>query len=184
MRVYEPISSTHKLNKGETRTELDLHCDLYSKLKSDGFSVLSGRTYLKKYVFDIVVFDKKGKAKTIIEVKREDNGHRVALDQTEQGFKYRHFGVPLVLFWDMKFYEDLKKFLETGDADLSLSGEDLRIETSKKEFPLRRLQDLRRRLDTAAMAAFDAGVYFPEVKNMETELEKFRDQVDEKYRSL
>ena len=186
MKIYQPLTATYKLDFWKTKSELDLHCPLYARLQNDGFTVLSGRTYKGRVAFDIVVF-KGRKAIAIIEVKREDLGHRVALDQTEQGFIYRQFGVPVILFWDMKKYDDLAEFLKSNRISKSEIGDDLRIQISKKEIMLTRLRDLRRRLDVASMAAFDAKSALPshkELEQMEIVLEDFRDKVEELYKTI
>lgn len=190
MRVYEPLSNSKNVHKPNSKSEFELQAGLYNRLKKDGFSV-SGNIDIFKgdhgVVFDLVVFKKDRQAIAIIEMKKEDIGFRVALDQTLQGVKYRHFGIPVVLFWDMIHYDELKKFLQEGEKQIESSGDDLRISESKKILRLTRLRDLRRRLDVAAMAAFDAKSVFPEFgkfKDIEAELERLRDYIDEVYRSL
>lgn len=187
MRVYPPLSSTNELNVHDTKSELDVQIPLCAQLTADGFTVMAGLTRaskgLKRVSFDVVVFKDK-KAIAIIEVKREDEGHRIALDQTEQGFKYRHFGVPVILFWDLTQYDKLREFLNGSIKVRTQAGDDLRVDTSKKLAALGHLRALRRRLDVASMVAFDAKGVFPEVAHIEATLEKFRDQIDEAYKTL
>lgn len=184
MRVYEPLSASERVHKPAFETEADLQCDLAAKLRGDGFNISVGLNYRalardgRGLVFDIVVFRSKA-AIAIIEIKRTSDGHRVALDQTIQGFKYRHFGVPVVLFWDLNEYDQLKNFLQGAEQNGSESGEGLRIENTSKKNRLIALWNLRRRLDTASMAAFDA-----KMPDMEKQLETWRDEVDAMHKNL
>ena len=188
MKIYQPLTASYQLNELSVKSESDIHCVLYARLKQDGFRVSSGRSYKDWVAFDIVLFSEEGnhEALAIIEVKRENEGHRIALDQTEQGFKYRQFGVPVILFWDLSKYDELVKFLKSEMTEDSNSGDDLRIETNSKSDLLRRLRDLHRRLDTAQMAAFDAKSVLnnPELLQMEITLEKFRDKIQGLYETI
>jgi hypothetical protein len=189
MRVYSPLTYLRRLNKRSDRTELDLQCDLYARLKSDKFDIRVAVPYAGEHCFDLVVFECDGTAKAIIEVKRECDGFRVALDQTEQGFNYRQFGVPVILFWDMVDYEELKTTLLSPHKKLKYAedGTDLRIEQDKKRLVVNRLRSLAKSLDISLTTTFDAQFSLPDViefRELYQVLEKYKAFVDKMHRDV
>lgn len=147
MRVYEALTTLQQIQNPVRKSEFEIQASLYSKLKEDGFKV-RGCVSLKRHKaqFDLVVF-KGRKASAIIEVKAPDEGPTEDLDKTQQGMKYRVYGVPVVLFWSMEYYSDLKKFLQ----DNTVTQQPLIKETEKQEH----LKRLRTSLSIASMSAYD-----------------------------
>lgn len=173
MKIYSALNSIEKLYFHNVETEADIQCQLFSRLKKDGFSVKVGVNIRKGMAgagcqFDLVIHQGK-RAIAIIEVKSSLEGPQVDLDSTHQGLKYRSFGIPVVLFWSMENYPDLKNFLRC-----LLTSE---IPKDKIEVkPLSRNTEsyarLRQSLDIASMRAFDLGMH-----ELEKDLEQKRDSI-------
>jgi hypothetical protein len=174
MKVYEPLNSLDKIDYPGWDTEADLQANLYAKLLADGFVVKAGLPYRANLgtggcTLDLVIF-KGRKAVAVLELKNIIIGPTTDLASSHQGLKYRQFGIPVVLFWDMDNYPELKKFL----ADEKFQQQENRFKNPKDPFVLKRLH---RSLDIASMAAYDLGMH-----ELEAELEKQRDRITDKIR--
>jgi hypothetical protein len=184
MRVYKPLNSSAIIHKQSTRAEFNLQADLYALLKRDGFDVV-GNVTLCKNSFDLVVYDSKGKATAIIETKQEDEGARVHLDQTIQGVKYMQFGVPVILFWDLSKYDELKtELLKDRKAFVNVkSSAESAFQEASKAAVVRSLELLRNKLDVASFAAYDVASTLSktDLANLEQTLETARDKVQRLY---
>ena len=170
MQIYEALNSTQKLHLPDRDTEADIQAQLFAKLRKDGFNVKVGVTWAisrknSGCQFDLVIFKDK-MASVIIEVKSPFEGPQTNLDESHQGLKYRSFGLPVVLFWDMKDYSALKEFLnnsETKEISEPKHGEEA---VKNPEY----LKRLHRALDIASMSAYDLGL-----AELEHDLEQKRD---------
>lgn len=185
MKIYSPLSNSIVIHKPSIESEINTQsatCErLKADLKADGFEVVLGVGVMTKsralgMVNDAVVFYRKI-AVAIIEFKR----HSIALDQTMQGFKYRHCGVPVILFWDMNEYEDLKNTLMSmisskNTQPISQAAPANFSERLAATIPTplvsRNLDRLCRRLEVAAYAAFDAKQF-----EIERQLETLKNEV-------
>lgn len=174
MKVYESLNSLDKIDYPGWDTEADLQASLYAKLLSDGFLVKAGLPYRSSMegagcTLDLVIF-KGREAAAILELKNTLVGPATDLNSSHQGLKYRQFGVPVVLFWDMTNYPELKKFLQGK----TFQQQESRFKNPKDSLVLKRLH---RSLDIASMAAYDL-----EMLELEAELEKQRDKITDKIR--
>ena len=188
MKIFDPISNSNTLHLPDAQSEADLQAELYARLTHDGFRVRSEVTYKKfahawfNSTFDLCVF--KGKdCIAVLETKRFDLGGKADLKQVEQLTRYRHFGVPVILFWDLEKYDELVCFLRTGESERT---EDFQVESEKDKLIRRRVKSLNRRLDVASMAAYDVNVVLPNspLAFMEKTLEEMRDKVAEQQKEL
>lgn len=182
VRVYEPLDKVFKIQKVEFSSEFEIQAELYQRLKADGFDV-QGEVNVQSGVFDLVVFGERGFATAIIETKRPWTGSSLEFDETEQGWKYRQFGVPVILFWDFGYYDDLltllraKRIMQTKyykDLVEIANAEKLGLTPDTRNLKKTCAFRLVRFLDRASMAAFDMGVYCPEfseAKAVEQDLE-------------
>jgi hypothetical protein len=170
MKVYTALNSTEKLYFHDTETEADVQAQLFAQLRKDRFNVKAGVNYSKNKpnmgcTFDLVIH--KGKeAIVIIEVKSPFEGPRTDLDASHQGLKYRSFGLPVILFWDMSNYAELKEFLKNSVEKVS--------EPPKEATAFIKNPDAFRRLhkslDISSMHAYDLGL-----SELEHDLEQKRD---------
>ena len=169
MRIYPALNDVQgTIHFPNYTTEGDVQSDVVSALKKDGFLVKTMLPFKQGQAgagcsFDVVVFRDKHIALAIIENKSPLEGPKTNLDETHQGLKYRGFGIPVVLFWDMKDYPKLKEFL----GNISSSVANTPVKTSPES-----LKRLQKSLDIAAMAAWDLGMY-----DLVRELETRRDQI-------
>ena len=173
MRVYDSLNDSQKVHFSDRITESDTQAELYARLKKDGFTVKSAVGVAQKrslggVSFDLVVFKDKT-AVAIIEVKSTTKGPEEDLDATMQGLKYRSFGIPVVLFWDMSFYDDLKTFLSSKKTK--------NVDLVKNTFNSGALKDLYKSLDITSMRAFDLRHHSQEFQELERLLEEKRDRV-------
>jgi hypothetical protein len=170
MIVYTALNSTEKLHSHDSETEADIQAQLYAQLRKDGFNVKAGVTYIKNKsymgcTFDLVI--NKGKeASFIIEVKSPFEGPKTDLDASHQGLKYRSFGIPVILFWDMREYSKLKQFLNSS-IEKEISKPKGVTSFTKNPESFRRLH---KSLDISSMHAYDLGL-----SDLERELEQKRD---------
>lgn len=171
MKIYPALNSIEKVHFHDTVTEADIQAQLFGELKKDGFSVKAGVNYLraKKVAgcqFDLVIH--KGKtAVAIIEVKSPFEGPRTDLNSTHQGLKYRSFGIPVILFWDMDNYPELKNFLKNAvEKELMVTSSTVFLRNPEG------YRRLHKALDIASMNAFDLGMH-----DLESYLEKERDSI-------
>lgn len=117
MRIYQPTDSLYEIPLNPARrTEFETHSDLFQRLKEDDFDVracfsvsVGAPKKRRGVIFDIGVF-KEDKAICVIEVKSDLTP---LFKVSSQAKRYRQFGIPLVLFWNMAKYSILKSFLET-----------------------------------------------------------------------
>lgn len=169
MKVYPALTSDTPIWFREEKSEAQLQVDLYSSLIKDGFSVRAGVRVLNS-TFDLVVF-KKTKAIAIIELKtelslktRHSKTNLLATDY--QILKYQGFGVPVILFWSMEKYSELKVFLNTQKTPEENKSAPAVSHNFKRLYSL---------LDKASMCAFDCGL-----SEIEKDLEQKRDEVKRK----
>jgi hypothetical protein len=173
MRIYDALNDIQgKIHFPNYVTEGDVQSDVVSALKKDGFLVktmLGFKRSLKNAgcEFDIVVFADKHTAVAIIENKSPLEGPATDLDATHQGLKYRGFGIPVILFWDMKYYNELREFLKKEKLP---TVKPVKINTES-------LKRLHKSLDIASMAAYDLGM-----TDLVEELERKRDLIQEQLR--
>jgi hypothetical protein len=108
LRVYDPTSSSGRIDPRQPRTEFELQAWLYNRLNLDGFDVrgeIRGRTDAGRNArFDLIV-SVGDRVIAIIEVK-DTPGSR--LEKTGQGRRYRTFGVPVFLFFNENQYSQLR----------------------------------------------------------------------------
>ena len=96
-------------------TEFEIQAILYNRLTAAGFLV-RGETSTNRGRLDLVVFagsdgrsrDVYGEAAVVIEVKP----HKCPDGAEEQCKKYTTLGLPVILFWDLKDYDELESFLK------------------------------------------------------------------------
>lgn len=181
MKVFDSLSDANRLNVPDEQSEHHLQAEIYSRLKRDGFTISCGQTYKRargsewSSEFDLCVFRGK-RCIAIIEMKRCDVADKIPLRDIESITKYRHFGVPVILFWDLEKYDELVSFLNDGQHEIA---EDFQLESAKEQTARFRLRALHRRLDVASMAAYDVNVALPNspLAFMEKDLEQMRDKV-------
>jgi hypothetical protein len=170
VRTYEAISSIHSLNVpwNEKKSEFEIQAEIFIRLKNDGFFVRGEYVSGPLFRFDLVVFNNRGKAVAIIEVKNTHTGRRRSLD-TLQGAKYRQFGVPVIQFYDLDEYQMLLDFLRGKEKMI-----DSPVIEERPSVRAARLSVLLNRLKSSAYAAFDASqeVRKQEEKNTLDEIEK------------
>lgn len=108
VRVYDPTSSSGRIDATQPRTEFELQAWLYNRLNLDGFDVrgeIKGRTSAGRNArFDLIV-SVGNRVIAIIEVK-DTPGSK--LEKTRQGSRYRTFGVPVFLFFNENQYPQLR----------------------------------------------------------------------------
>ena len=171
MRVYPALNDVQgKIHFPDYMTEGDVQSDVVAALKKDGFLVKTMLSFKANQPtagcsFDIVVFKNNREPLAIIENKSPQEGPITDLDKTHQGLKYRGFGIPVILFWDMKEYAKLKDFLKEGKPPLEKA-------PTKVSFSLVALRRLHKSLDIAAMSAWDLGM-----NEFVAELENHRDRI-------
>lgn len=188
MKVFDPLSDANRLNVSDEQSEHQLQAEIYSRLKRDGFVVSCGQTYKRargsewNSEFDLCVFRGK-RCVAIIETKRTDVVDKIPLRDIEAITKYRHFSVPVVLFWDLEKYNELVSFLNDGAHE---AAEDLQLASVKEQTARFRLRALHRRLDVASMAAYDVNVSLPNspLASLEKDLEQMRDKVAAQQKEL
>jgi len=108
VRVYDPTSSSGRIDALQPRTEFELQAWLYNRLKLDGFDVrgeVRGRTDGGKTAWFDLIVSAGNRVIAIIEVK-DSPGSR--LEKTKQGSKYRTFGVPVFVFFNENQYSQLR----------------------------------------------------------------------------
>lgn len=113
MKIFQPLNANYRIEKPSKMSEFEIHAALYIRLRQAGYKVRGHAT--AKYengmcTFDLVVFDGDYRPKVIIEVKNSAN---TSLPNTRQGMRYRHFGLPVVLFWNLDEYGELLNFLRS-----------------------------------------------------------------------
>ena len=108
VRVYDPTSSSGRIDATQPRTEFELQAWLYNRLNLDGFDVrgeIKARTSAGRNArFDLIV-SVGNRVIAIIEVK-DTPGSK--LEKTRQGSRYRTFGVPVFLFFNENQYPHLR----------------------------------------------------------------------------
>jgi hypothetical protein len=172
MIIYAALNSTEKLHLHDYETEADIQAQLYARLRKDGFDVKAGVTYLRTKsnigcAFDLVIH-KGREAAVIIEVKSPLEGPQTDLDASHQGLKYRSFGLPVVLFWDMAYYQNLREFV---DSSLEKETPKLKGATPFIKNPTT-FKRLHKYLDISSMQAYDLGL-----SELERDLEQKRDAI-------
>jgi hypothetical protein len=156
MRAYTSLNSLQgHIHFPSTTTEGDIQAELSCLLKQDGFSFRSQVPFMKQQagagcIFDIVIF-KGRRATAIIEIKSPIEGPQTDLDASHQGLKYRSFGVPVILFWDLEQYHILKEFLKNTNHSFDEQSLPKSIKGAES------LKRLHKSLDIASMAAYDLG---------------------------
>ena len=175
MIVYQPASSIAIVHNPDHESEFEIQAELYSRLRIDGFEVRGnvpqtfqlGNKDTIDVIFDLIVTSGK-KTLAIIEIKTKDSVPCIKFDETTQGMKYRAFGVPVILFWDMAHYQDLRAFL---------TGKQFKQVLNFKVVPLGSLKRLHKSLDIASMSAYDLGL-----KDLEQDLDDKKEQIAKKIR--
>jgi len=174
VRIYPPLNQVSTIGRTtQLKTkEPQVQAELFRLLVNDGFDVLAGVPIRQiarglGVQFDLTVFKNRA-AQAIIEIKSEVRGPTEDLDATMQGLKYRSFGIPVILFWDIKEYSELKKFLISQVIPEQQSP---KMQTVNRDC----LQRLYKSLDIASMSAYDVGMH-----ELEAELERHRDFVKER----
>ena len=108
LRVFDPISSSGRIDTMQPRTEFELQAWLFNRLQPDGFDArgeIRGKTNAGENArFDLIV-SVSNRIIAIIEVK-DTPGSK--LEKTRQGYRYRSFGVPVLLFFDENQYLQLR----------------------------------------------------------------------------
>ena len=106
VRVYWPTSSTEKIPKPTKHSEFEIQATVWAHLIQDGHLVRGcvPAFHLEekaKCTFDLVVYRQNGTPMAIIEIK---NSKGTRLEKTRQGRRYRAYGLPVILFWDISKY--------------------------------------------------------------------------------
>jgi hypothetical protein len=124
VRVYDPTSSSGRIDATQPRTEFELQAWLYNRLNLDGFDVrgeIKGKTNAGENArFDLTVFV-GSRIVAIIEVK-DTPGSK--LEKTRQGRRYRSFGVPVFLFFLENQYLHLRARLTALIQNIAQPGHD------------------------------------------------------------
>lgn len=116
MVILEPTNNKYKIAKPDEDylSEFEVQAFLYSELKRLGIDVRGEVNFKgeKKYYeqnkksrqtrcrFDLVIFH-NCEAIKIIEVKNAPIKHKTSLENTRQGIRYRHFGIPVIFIYGM-----------------------------------------------------------------------------------
>ena len=116
MIIYQPDRIHYSgIKSSDDLTEFEIQAILYNRLTAADFLV-RGETTTNRGRLDLVVFagsdgssrDVYGEAAVVIEVKP----HKCPDGAEEQCKKYTTLGLPVVLFWDLKDYDELEALLK------------------------------------------------------------------------
>jgi hypothetical protein len=116
--TLEPVTNRYKISYPEKESEFEVQAFLFSSLKALGLDVrgevqchgaFGMRSKKASCRFDLVLFEDK-EAVLVLEVKARPVKHKTSVEDTRQGRRYPHFGVPVRFIYGM---EDAKEFLST-----------------------------------------------------------------------
>lgn len=109
METLEPLDSKYVVPLGpdSRETEFEVQAALFSSLRNNGFDVRGEVKWCgpaqknarrETCRFDLVIY-KDAKPVHIVEVKAAPMTHKVGVEATRQGNRYRHFGVPVTFVY-------------------------------------------------------------------------------------
>ena len=111
MKTLIATNTNHEIPYPLRESEFDVQAYLFNRLQEIGLNVkgevkVKGKFGLKKKQlccrFDLVIFDSNKNPTLIIEVKSGMVSHKTCVEDTRQGKRYIHFGVPVCFVYGME----------------------------------------------------------------------------------
>lgn len=121
LKTVQAISGSLEIPYPAVESEFEVQAWLWAELRKAGFDAkgevqILGKFGLRKTKascrFDVVVFDVTKKAICVFEVKARVVRHKTVVEDTRQGRRYPHFGVPVHFVYGMAGAEAALKMVQ------------------------------------------------------------------------